>query len=125
MQDINLRSGVPIYKQIIDNFKEQIISHELAPESKLPSIRGLASDLQINPNTIKKAYIILEQENFIYSVQGSGSFVAAINKQQLDIERNEMRKLVVKTWEKAKNLNMDEEMFLAFIKTCIRSEYDE
>ncbi|MFS0561315.1 GntR family transcriptional regulator [Terribacillus sp. 179-K 1B1 HS] len=79
MFELDLRSGKPIYEQIVDKFKELIINQVLDTDEKLPSVRELAQQLTINPNTIQKAYRELENQELIYSVKGRGSFVNAIS----------------------------------------------
>ena len=81
MFELDLRSGKPIYEQIVDKFKELIINQVLETDEKLPSVRELAQQLTINPNTIQKAYRELENQELIYSVKGRGSFVNAISTQ--------------------------------------------
>lgn len=81
MFELDLRSGKPIYEQIVDKFKELIINQVLETDEKLPSVRELAQQLTINPNTIQKAYRELENQELIYSVKGRGSFVNAISAQ--------------------------------------------
>lgn len=78
---IDNRSNVPIYEQIYTQLRQQILSGELAEESALPSIRGLAKDLRISVITTKRAYEELEQDGFIYTVPGKGCFVAPKNTQ--------------------------------------------
>ncbi|GEN57648.1 HTH-type transcriptional repressor YtrA [Halolactibacillus alkaliphilus] len=78
MFDIDLRSRDPIYQQLVDKFKILIINQILQHDEKLPSVRQLAEELTVNPNTIQKAYRQLEQEGFIYSVKGRGSFVQSL-----------------------------------------------
>ena len=73
---INYRDSRPIYEQIMDELRKMIISGVFAPDEKLPSVRELAVSLTINPNTIQRAYRELEQEGYIVSVPGKGSFVA-------------------------------------------------
>ena len=67
----------PIYEQIIDRVETLIVTGVLEPDEKLPSVRSLAVELSINPNTIQRAYMELEREGFIYSVKGRGNFVRA------------------------------------------------
>ena len=66
----------PIYEQIVEKLKDLMICGVLEQDSQLPSVRTLATDLSINPNTIQRAYAELERRGFIYSVKGRGSFVA-------------------------------------------------
>ena len=73
---IDVQSRKPIYEQIVERFETLIVSGVLAPDSQLPSVRALAMELSINPNTIQKAYTMLEQEGFIYPVRGRGNFVS-------------------------------------------------
>lgn len=76
MMLIDYRDRRPIYEQVTDRFKELILRGALTEDSQLPSVRSLAMDLSINPNTIQRAYQELERQGFIYSVKGRGSFVA-------------------------------------------------
>ena len=76
---IDNKSGQPIYEQIVEQIRDQILSGELAPDEALPSIRSLAKDLRISVITTKHAYEELEQDGFLYTVAGKGSFVAEKN----------------------------------------------
>lgn len=84
-------SDRPIYEQIKDQIKEQILSGSLKPDQLLPSIRLLAKELRISVITTKRAYDELEQEGFIHSVQGKGSFVA--NQNESLIKEEHLRKI--------------------------------
>lgn len=77
MININYRDSRPIYAQVRDGFQQLIISGVLPPDYKMPSVRELAGDLTINPNTIQRAYRELEVDGFIFSVPGRGSFVSS------------------------------------------------
>jgi GntR family transcriptional regulator len=72
---LDLRSRVPIYEQLVEKTKELIINNVLKPDEQLPTVRDLAGELTINPNTIQKAYRELEHQGYIYSVPGRGNFV--------------------------------------------------
>ncbi|MFS8631119.1 MAG: GntR family transcriptional regulator [Bacillales bacterium] len=78
---ISNSSDEPIYQQIINQIKEQILKGELTESEPLPSIRKLAKELNISVITTKRAYDELEREGFIVTVAGKGSFVATINKE--------------------------------------------
>ena len=80
---IDNRSGAPIYEQIYDQLKAQIISGALEEDALLPSIRSLAKDLRISVITTKRAYDELERDGFIYTVAGKGCFVAPKNTELL------------------------------------------
>ena len=71
---INFRDSRPIYEQVKDALRRLIVSGALPPDEKLPSVRELASQLVINPNTIQRAYRELEHDGYIVSVPGKGSF---------------------------------------------------
>lgn len=66
----------PLYEQLIEKIQQLIFRGILEPDSQLPSVRSLATDLSINPNTIQRAYAELERQSLIYSIKGKGSFVA-------------------------------------------------
>ncbi len=76
MVSLNYRDSRPIYEQIKDGLRKLIVTGALAAGEKLPSVRALATQLSINPNTIQRAYNELENEGYIYSVPGKGSFAA-------------------------------------------------
>ncbi|MCI9489566.1 GntR family transcriptional regulator [Lachnospiraceae bacterium 48-42] len=65
----------PIYEQIVERFQTLIVSGVLEAGEKMPSVRTLAVELSINPNTIQRAYTELERDGFIYAVKGRGNFV--------------------------------------------------
>ena len=77
---VDLRDRKQLYEQLIDNIKNLILTGELMPDDKLPSVRSLAKELGINPNTIQKAYSELERQGVIMSLQGRGSIVLADKK---------------------------------------------
>ena len=75
MIQLDYRDARPIYTQIVDGYREQILSGILQPEDKLPSVRELAATLTINPNTIQRAYRQLEMEGWSATGPGKGCFV--------------------------------------------------
>jgi GntR family transcriptional regulator len=77
MFKIDLKNRIPIYEQVVDNFKRRIILGELVEGTRVPSIRDLAKELGVNPNTVQKAYRELEAQKYFYTVLGQGSFIAA------------------------------------------------
>ena len=78
MVQLDYRDARPIYTQIVDNFKNQIASGILQSGEKLPSVRELAGELAINPNTIQRAYRELELAGWIATVPGKGCFVCGM-----------------------------------------------
>ena len=85
--NINYRDPRPIYEQVRDGLRTLIVSGALQGDEKLPSVRELASRLAINPNTIQRAYRALEQEGYLCSVPGKGSF--AMDRAEVDTQRRE------------------------------------
>ena len=80
MIHLNYRDARPIYSQIIDGFRQQITAGVLRPGDKMPSVRELAAELTINPNTIQRAYRELEHDGWIATVPGKGCFVCGISE---------------------------------------------
>ena len=76
MININLQSKSPIYEQLYNYIVKMVSMDIMVPNQKLPTVRNLARDLGINPNTVQKAYQLLERDNIIYSVSGKGSYIA-------------------------------------------------
>lgn len=87
MLQLNYRGGKPIYEQIKEQLRRMIVSHAIQADEKLPSIREIASGLAINPNTIQRAYRELENEGYIYTIAGKGSFAAP--RQEIDTKRKQ------------------------------------
>jgi len=78
---LNNNSMVPIYEQLMEQVKNEIISGGLAENEALPSVRSLSSELRISALTVKKAYDRLEEEGFVVTVHGKGTYVAATDRQ--------------------------------------------
>ncbi|CAD2078481.1 HTH-type transcriptional repressor YtrA [Jeotgalicoccus aerolatus] len=98
MFDIDVKSRVPIYEQLTENVKRLIIQGVLTPGEQLPSVRSLAQELTINPNTIQKAYRELEREGYVISRPGKGSFVNdmtdVMNKERISSLTEELERLI-------------------------------
>ena len=107
---INSSSMVPIYEQIVDQAKAQIISGELKEDDNLPSVRTLSKELRISALTVKKAYDSLEQEGFTVTIHGKGTYVAAANKEMMMEEyRREVEEELTEVIRKAKRYGLSEE----------------
>ena len=79
MYTIDLQSRTPIYEQLYKKVVEFILKDELKAGDKLPSVREMAKSLGVNPNTVAKAFQLLERDKVIYSLAGRGSFVSKVN----------------------------------------------
>lgn len=109
----------PIYEQIVEKFRHLILSGALPPGSRMPSVRQLAMDLSINPNTIQRAYAQLEQEGLSYPVKGKGNFIADSESVREISRRNymeEMKTLV----EKGRDMGFMEEELIYIIRDCYK-----
>jgi GntR family transcriptional regulator len=84
---IDAKSGVPFYRQIIDQVKTAIATGRVEPGDRLPTVRQLAVDLSINPNTVSRAYTELELTGLVETHMGSGTFVGQKKVEQDDVER--------------------------------------
>nr|WP_315037172.1 GntR family transcriptional regulator [uncultured Lachnoanaerobaculum sp.] len=91
---IDSRDKRAIYEQVVDRLSDLMLIGALEPGDKLPSVRSLAVDLSINPNTIQKAYIELERQGYVYSVKGVGSFVA-----DMDVIKENKKSIIYKDLE--------------------------
>ena len=96
MLSLNYRDSRPIYEQVRDGLRRLIITGAIPPGDRLPSVRAMAGQLAINPNTIQRAYNELEGEGYIYSVPGKGSFATG------DPGADESRRREL--WEKTREL---------------------
>lgn len=121
---IDYKDRRPIYEQIIERFQDLIVKGILKPDSQLPSVRSLAMELSINPNTIQRAYAELERQGYIYSIKGRGSFVS-FNDELLTIKKQEVLEEVEKTVELAKNIQITEEEVIKCVKEVYRGEEEK
>jgi GntR family transcriptional regulator len=95
---IDIADGTPIYLQIVDQICRSIALGHLKPEDALPSVRQLAIDLTINPNTVARAYLELEHRGILHKRQGQGTYVSAL---AIETSRRERRKIIASLFEKA------------------------
>ena len=96
MISIDYQSKLPLYEQIAQRFQTLILKGALPPGGQMPSVRTLAVELSINPNTIQKAYSLLEQQGYIYPVKGRGNFVSdssSLVQQEKDSLLEDVRRL--------------------------------
>jgi GntR family transcriptional regulator len=84
---VDLKSGVPIYRQIIDQVKSALATGTLGPGDRLPTVRQLAVDLSVNPNTVSRAYNELELTGLVETHMGSGTFIGNKRVERDEVER--------------------------------------
>lgn len=119
---ISNSSSIPLYEQITQAIKQAIFSNELKEEEMLPSVRGLANELKISFLTVKKAYDELEQEGFIKTVQGKGSYVAPKN---LELLREEKLKEIQEHMEKIKDIALVADISSEDVKEIFKIIFEE
>lgn len=85
MIQIDWQSRIPIYEQLVKGIVRLKMLGMLSPDEQLPSVRSLAADLGVNPNTVQKAYQLLEARGIIYSVTGKGSFLSSEESAESEI----------------------------------------
>ena len=120
---ISNSSSVPIYEQIKNAIINQIMNYELSTDEALPSIRSLAQDIKISIMTIKKAYDELEQEGYIVSIQGKGTFVAPKNKELAQEQaQKEIESYFIKAINIAERYNIRKENLVELIDMLYGSD---
>lgn len=101
----------PIYEQIVEKFKLLILKGILQKDEQMPSVRSLAVELSINPNTIQKAYAELERQGYIYVVKGRGNFISD-NHNLLDERKEELKKRMLVLYKEGLELGMTKRDFV-------------
>ena len=112
---LDYRDSRPLYQQVKDSLRRMMLTGLLEPDEKLPSVRSLATQLAINPNTIQRAYAELEAEGHIYSVAGRGSFVSTGDGEHLR-RIAELTGRLVPLLEELKSLGYTREQLLVLWK---------
>ncbi len=105
----------PIYEQVVDKLQKLIINGVLEPDSKMPSVRNLAMELSINPNTIQKAYTELERTGFLYTIKGRGNFVT-YNEGLYLLKKEEYKEKIEKLLHEAEEIGISREVMLEELK---------
>ncbi len=118
---IDYKDRRPIYEQVMERFEELILKGVLEPASQMPSVRNLAMELSINPNTIQRAYMELERKGFIYTVKGRGSFIAD-SDHLIDIKKNELLEELDHLIREAREIGISREIILFRINEGYKKE---
>ena len=117
------QSGEPIYRQIAQQIKTQILSGALVPDTPLPSIRNLAKDLRISVITTKRAYDELEQQGFVYTLAGKGCFVAPLNLELLQEEHlKQIESHLQEAVRLAETCGLSQEELLEMLRLLLQEE---
>lgn len=121
MLNIDPRSSKPIYEQIIEQVKENIMKGILQPGDRLPSVREMSTLLTVNPNTVAKAYQELEREKAIETIRGKGTFIAQNYQPQRDKEKlQEVRDLLKKVVIESHYMGLGREEIIAMLVDIYR-----
>lgn len=122
MFKINFDESIPIYLQIMDLIKKEIIRGNFKKGEKLPSVRELAEKLRVNPNTVQKAYQELEREGVIFTLRGTGSFVSEDKNRILRL-REDMAYEILKNFIKnMKELDISKGEILDLVSKFLKEE---
>ena len=122
---IDIHSRKPIYEQIVECVKKLAFSGEMRPDEPMPSIRSLASELAINPNTIQKSYDILETENIIYSLPARGSYISPNITDAKAFKREQTEKHLVSVLNELYELGYDKNEVLKKAEMIWRDTNDK
>lgn len=116
-------SDLPIYKQIEESIKTEILNGKIEKNSLLPSIRQLACDLKVSVITIKKAYEELEHDGFIYSFPGKGFYVSEMSEEQLKLIKQKITEnTIMKQIDYLKSLGVNNDEILRIIHAKLSAE---
>lgn len=121
------RSGVPIYVQIINQIKYLVASGQLEPAAQLPTIRQLAVNLTIDPNTVARAYMELDREGIISTQQGRGTFVSGREKQAdlAELRRHRLRAIVRSAVSEALGLGFSAQEIMAAMEAELKESQEK
>lgn len=117
---IDYKDRRPIYEQIVEKFQQMIICGVMEPDSPMPSVRSLAMELSINPNTIQRAYQELEREGYIYTMKGKGSFVSE-SSEATDSKREEIKRELGECVDKALAIGIRPQQLETMLQDCVKN----
>lgn len=115
---LDYKSRQPIYEQLYNSFAKMAALHVMHGGEQLPSVRALAQRLGINPNTVQKAYQLLERDGIIYSIPGKGSFIGETTR--LERERLEAAEELKNTVVKAQNVSLTPDEIRGIVEEALK-----
>lgn len=119
---LDYKSGPSLHEQIEAEIKSLIVNGAMGADEQLPSVRELSISLTVNPNTVQRAYKQLEQDGFIYSIKGKGSFVAPVSKDGSAHRCKEIMKKLAAAARELAFLGADKEELIAEIESVYKEE---
>lgn len=119
---IKFDEKIPIYVQVMDIIKKDIISGKLKKGDKLSSVRDLSEKLKVNPNTVQRAYKELERENLAYTQRGMGTFIVEDVDIINDLKRNTAKDIMKKFIESMRSLGFEDEEIIDLVIKSLKGE---
>lgn len=116
----NLDSSKPIYTQIIEKIQMDILSGKYQPGARLPSVRNLAADAGVNPNTMQKALAELERSNLVHSARTSGRFITEDTVMIDKMRENLAKAQIQEFFEKMKQMGFNQEKTILFMQQIVK-----
>ncbi|BDZ31079.1 GntR family transcriptional regulator [Lactiplantibacillus sp. WILCCON 0030] len=115
-------TGAPYYEQLLMQIKQQIVDGSLQPGDKLPSIRAMATEMHLNPNTVSKTYQLLENQQAVYTVKGRGTFVNTPTKTMINpLAVAEMKTKLATILTEAQFLGITEQQIQALVASAYQT----
>lgn len=112
----DFNNNTPIYLQIIEHIKRQIIIGEYKPNEKIPSVRELSIEFQVNPNTVQKALMELERQGLIYTERTNGKFVTSEEDVIIATKKESLDLIINDFYEKMSNFGLDKKQVIEVLK---------
>lgn len=119
----NFQADRPIYAQLMEEIKRRIISGVYKPGEKIPSVRDLAAEASVNPNTMQRAFAQLEQEGLLYTQRTSGRFVTEDEERIMDMKNELAKELIRDFWKNMEQLGFGRQQTLTLL-TTMKEECD-
>lgn len=119
----NFQADRPIYAQLMEEIKRRIISGVYKPGEKMPSVRDLAAEASVNPNTMQRAFAQLEQEGLLYTQRTSGRFVTEDEERIMDMKNELAKELIRDFWKNMEQLGFGRQQTLTLL-TTMKEECD-
>ncbi|MEC9490232.1 MAG: GntR family transcriptional regulator [Halanaerobiales bacterium] len=122
--DIDFNAAYPIYEQVIDEIKKEIVRGELNSGDKLPSQRKLARKIEVNPNTVQRAYREMEQRGLVETKRGRGTFIKDDDQVMVEIKKEMAETAVSNFIDEMISLGFEKENILSKVKTNLKRRDD-
>lgn len=118
-----LDSDRPIFLQIVERIQTDIVSGRYQPGDKLPSVRDLAAEASVNPNTMQKAFAELERTGLVYSRRTSGRFITEDEQMLKEMKKEQASRHIAEFFEKMRSLGFRDEETLSLIEEAVKEEH--